>query len=100
MKYIVFVMIISSPLSAEYICPPCDSAKVYVPPLNIIEGEVRGKGMRTNGSHYLLVQGLGREFVEDADNAIAAGLEHGDNVTLACTTNRRCWIWDVKKKTQ
>lgn len=90
----------SSSLSAEYLCPPCDSSKTHVAPLNIIEGEVRGTGMRVNGSHYLLVEGLGREFVEDADDAIAAGLKLGDYVILACTTNRRCWIWDVKKKTQ
>ena len=98
-KYIIFALIFaSSSLNAEYVCPPCDPKKVYVSPLKIIEGMVTGTGMRSNGSHYILVGGITRLFADDADDAIAAGLEYGDNVIVACTN--MCWLWSVEKKTQ
>lgn len=95
MKYIMFaLLVLSGPISAEYVCPPCSSQKTSVTSLEIIEGLVTGTGMRANGTHYVLVQGVSRNF---ADDVIAAGLEYGDYVTLACT--RICWLWGIKKKT-
>lgn len=59
-----------------------------VPPLNIYEGTVQGRGMTGDGDRYILVGGQRMDLAPDSHFDVM----YGWWVRVACTPTQ-CWIW-------